>query len=451
MDIVIFFSGFAVAVLLAAVGHLFFSKKQASVNSSLETLLEEKNNSVLGQKSRNKEQSDQLKKSSIREITLEKTISKLEEKILQEQDHHSQQINLLNEAKETLTQQFKVIANEIFEQKGKDFTEKNKGSLETILNPLQNNIAEFKKKVEETYVKEHGERAVLKTELERLVEINQRLGDEAENLTSALKGQSQTQGAWGEMILESLLEHTGLQKGFQFETQMSGTSVSGKRLRPDVVVHLPEGKDLIVDAKVSLTAYERYCSADDEKELAVQLKKHLDSVKSHIRDLGDKNYFDLTNINSLGYVLMFVPIESAISLALREDHDLIKYSLTHNVHIVTPTTLLLAMHTIQDLWRKELQSQNAEEIAKRAGALYDKFVAFVEDIKNIGSKLKQASDAQEAAMGKLTDGKGNIIVRVEGLRKLGAKTTKSLPAELLPVEEPVDISPRLLVNEESSA
>ena len=355
------------------------------------------------------------------------TLSGLEERLIQERQNYDEKITLLMQAKESLTEQFKNLANDIFEEKGKRFTEKNKESLETILNPLKENIDGFKKKVEDTYLKETRERVVLKEELNKLAQLNARLGDEAESLTNALVGQNQSQGAWGEMILETLLEQSGLQKGIHYHTQHSGENSEGQRLRPDVVIRLPEGKDIIIDSKVSLTAYRKYCSATKPDEIKKHVIAHIRSMRTHVKELSDKNYYDLTDLNSLEYVLMFVPIEAAFSSAIENNQDLVTDALSNNVVIVTPTTLLLALRTIENIWRYEAQSQNAQEIATKAGYLYDKFVGFIDDIRDVGLQIGRASKAQEKAINKLSEGKGNLLNRAEELKKLGAKTNKSLP------------------------
>ena len=358
-------------------------------------------------------------------------ISSLEEQLKQEKIRSDEKLTLLVQAKDTLASQFKLLANEIFEEKGKLFTEKNKESLETVLSPLKENINGFKKKVEETYVAETKERVVLKEELNRLAQLNQRLGDEAESLTNALAGQSQTQGAWGEMILETLLEQSGLVKGVHYQTQRSGEGSEGQRLRPDVVIRLPEGKDVIIDSKVSLTAYRLYCDTANKEDSDKHKSAHVRSVRTHVKDLANKNYCGLTDINALEYVLMFLPIEGAFSLAVEENHDLVTFALGEGVVIVTPTTLLLALRTIENIWRYEAQSQNAKEIATKAGQLYDKFVGFLTNIQEIGTQIDKAKSAQESALNKLSEGRGNLIKRATELKKLGAKTNKSLPKPLI--------------------
>ena len=291
---------------------------------------------------------------------------------------------LLENAKEKMNAEFKNIANEIFENKQKVFSERSREQLDGLLKPLSERIKDFEKKVEETYDKESKERFSLVKEVRNLQRLNARISEDAINLTNALKGQSKTQGTWGEIILERVLEKSGLEKGREYEIQVSLKNEDGRRLQPDVIVHLPEGKDVIIDSKVSLTAYERYCSVDDEAEKNRELNLHIQSLRSHIKGLGDKDYQKLESVNSWGFLFLFSPIEAAFSLAVQHEGDLVGDAFDKNIVLVAPSTLLATLRTIQNIWRYEQQNRNAQKIANTAGRLYDKFVNFVQDVEEIG-------------------------------------------------------------------
>ncbi|WP_419903581.1 DNA recombination protein RmuC [Kiloniella sp.] len=347
-----------------------------------------------------------------------------------ERESHAEKLQILDEARLKLTEQFENLANKILDEKSKKFTEQNKQGLETLLNPLKENIQVFQKKVEETYDKESKERFSLHKEVQRLSDLNKQVSEDTHNLTKALKGQSQTQGAWGEMILEMVLEKSGLSKGREYDVQQSLNTEEGKRYRPDVVVHLPNGKDIVIDSKVSLTAYERFHSSEDETLIAASLAEHVSSIQNHVRDLSKKSYQDLEAIRSLDYVLLFMPIEGAFSAAVQHQPDLVGQALEKNVVIVTPSTLLLALRTVENIWRYEDQNQNAQKIAERAGKLYDKFVGFADDLTKVGDFLNKAQHSHDEAFKKLTNGRGNIVRQVDQLQKMGAKTSKALPDSL---------------------
>ncbi|NQV70015.1 MAG: DNA recombination protein RmuC [Pseudohongiella sp.] len=331
---------------------------------------------------------------------------------------------LLDESKAQLTVAFKNIANEIFEDKSKTFAVNNKESLATILNPLQSKIQQFEKRVEETYDKESKERFSLAREIKSLQELNTKISLDAVNLTNALKGDNKTQGSWGEFVLESVLEKSGLVKGREYEVQVSLKAEDGSKSQPDVVVHLPESRDIIIDSKVSLKAWDAYCSTDGEEEKSGLLKQHIQSVRQHVKSLSGKDYQNLSGVNSLDYVFLFMPIEAAYSIAIQHDHELSHYAFEKNIIFVGPTTLLTTLKTVQNLWRLAQQNKNANEIAERAGALYDKFVNFVEDLDEIGIKIDASKKSFEKAHNKLISGRGNLIKRVESLKELGAKTSK---------------------------
>lgn len=327
--------------------------------------------------------------------------------------------------------EFKNLANEIFEEKSKKFTDQNKSNLSDLLNPLKEKITEFEKKVEQTNKESIERNSALKEQILSLKELNQQITKEAENLTKALKGEAKTQGNWGEVILEKILEKSGLIKGEHYETQVSITNVEGKRLQPDVVVRLPENKNIVIDSKVSLVAYERYVNSDDEVERMRFIKEHLASIRLHIRSLSEKNYQSLYDIGSLDFVLLFMPLEPAFSLAVQNDTELFTDAYERNIVIVSPTTLIATLRTISSIWRQEQQGRNALEIARQGGLLYDKFVAFTEDLKKVGQHIESSKAVYTDAMKKLYEGKDNLTRKAERLKELGAKTTKSVDQRLL--------------------
>jgi DNA recombination protein RmuC len=340
-------------------------------------------------------------------------------------------IESLNEAKEALTSQFKNLANEILEDKSKRFTEQNAASLDALLKPLQTKLTEFKEQVSNSYGNEARERFALKSEIERLANLNLRMSDETRSLTQALKGDSKVQGNWGELVLESILESSGLRKGEEYLVQDSHTQTDGSRLQPDVVVKLPEGRSLVVDSKVSITAYARYAETTDPIVAEQELAAHIQSLRQHIQGLSGKNYSSLYGIGSVDFVLMFVPIEPAFLLALKTAPNLYQEALAKNIVLVCPSTLMATLRTVAHLWRQDHQNRNALEIAKQCGTLYDKFVGFVEDLEKLGQRLDQAQTSYHDAFNKLKSGKGNLIRTAEKVRELGVKPSKNISTPLL--------------------
>lgn len=366
------------------------------------------------------------------ELSIQKvSYSELMTQAENDRKYAAEKLEMLEEAKKQLKMEFENLANGIFEDKGKKFANQNQENLSILLNPLKEQIQDFKKKVEDVYVQESKDRTALHHEISSLKKLNLQMSEDAINLTKALKGETKTQGNWGEMILERVLEESGLQKGREYFVQESFVSESGKRLQPDVVVRLPEGKDVIIDSKVSLVAYERYCSAETEEESSKALDDHLQSLKSHVRSLSQKDYEKLEAINSLDFVLLFVPIEAAFLKAVESDPSLFRQAFDKNIMIVCPSTLLVTLRTIQNSWRYEYQNQNAIKIADSAGGLYDQLVLLVDAMEDVGDKISKANDAYITAKKRLVDGRGNLIRRVEQLKQLGAKAKKSLPAELV--------------------
>lgn len=327
--------------------------------------------------------------------------------------------------------EFENLANKIFEEKSQKFTTQNKTNLEEILSPLREKIKDFETKVNDVYISESKERASLTEQLKNLHELNKQMSEEANNLTRALKGDTQKQGAWGEFILEKILENSGLVKDREYIVQTSFTADGGRRQRPDVIINLPDNKHLVIDSKVSLTAYEGFCSTDDENARKKLLTEHSGSVRIHIKELNQKSYQSIYGIESLDFVLMFIPIEPAFALAVQNNPGLFDEALEKNIVIVSPSTLLATLRTIANIWKQEKQNVNALEIAKQSGDLYDKFVGFIEDMIEIGKKLNSAKDYYGEAMKKLSEGKGNLVLRTEKLKELGVKTNKSLPVNLI--------------------
>lgn len=346
---------------------------------------------------------------------------------------------------EQLTNRFKSLASDILEDKSKRFTELNQTNLNELLKPLQLKITEFQGKVQEVYVQEGKDRSALAEQVKQLKDLNIQLSKDAHNLTSALKGQAKVQGNWGELILERVLEASGLRKGHEYDVQESHTREDGSRAQPDVVVHMPEDRHLIVDAKVSLKAYEEYANAETDHQREAAMNRHLDSVRGHIKDLSIKNYQQLYGLKSLDFVLMFIPVEPAFMLAIAHDSDLWQDAWKKNVLLVSPSTLLFVLRTVAHLWRQEQQNRNAQEIAKRGAELYDKLAGFVEDLDSLGVKLQQAQKAYDGAYGKFSSGRGNVIRQAEMLKELGVKPTKYLSQDLIDsaTDEPLAIPGKL--------
>ena len=329
------------------------------------------------------------------------------------------------------TSEFESIAAKILKQNTTDFSAANQKNITDLLSPLKEKIQVFEKKVEDTYEKGLKDQTDLKAELKKLHDLNLKISDEANNLTKALKGDVKKQGNWGEMILERILERSGLTEGREYRKQESVLSENGQRFQPDVVIHLPDQKHIVVDSKVSLVAYERLVNAENEKDRPAFVKEHLQSVRSHIKILSEKHYQHSPNFNSPDFVLLFIPIESSFSIAVQEDQELFLYAWDNKVVLVSPSTLLATLRTISSIWQQENQTRNAIEIARQSGALYDKFVAFIADMESIGKSLDSTRKTYDQAASKLYSGTGNLVKRAENIRKLGAKTSKELPPELI--------------------
>ena len=346
--------------------------------------------------------------------------------------------NELENIRVQMKEQFSAIAADIVLKNSQKIQEDHKVKLDDILNPLKDKIEKFETQVRLTHEERIKENQSLKEQLSQLQSLNKSIGDEARNLVSALKGQAKTQGNWGEMILEKILERSGLVKGREYFVQSSLLAEDGKRFQPDVIISLPEGRSIVVDAKVSLIAYERFCSEEDEVLKAMALKEHLASVRKHIKDLSAKNYQSLHGINTLDFVLLFIPIEPAFALAIESDNEIFNEAFEKNIVLVTTSTLLATLRTIASIWRLEYQNKNAVEIARQSGDLYDKFASLVDDMINVGKKMNDAQGAYESTMNKLHLGRGNLISRVENLKKLGVKTSKQVNQKLIDRTEDIE-------------
>ncbi|TPV60077.1 DNA recombination protein RmuC [Aestuariibacter sp. GS-14] len=344
---------------------------------------------------------------------------------------HDEKLDALQNAEKRLQEQFENLANKIFEKKAESFSNDNKTRLDALLNPLKDQIEGFKKQVTDQYVREGQERASLKTEILGLKALNQQITEDAAALTRALKGDNKQQGNWGEVVLERILKESGLREGHEFDTQVSVRNEHGKLQQPDVVVHLPNDKDVIIDAKMSLAAYERYFNSDDEEERARYLREHVNSIRTHIKTLGAKDYQELEALRTLDYVLMFIPVEPAFLLAVDADPELVTLALNQNIMLVSPTNLLVALRTINNIWQYEYQNQNAQKIAQHAAKLYDKFAGFIGDMEKIGKSVEATQKHYDAAFNKLSSGRGNILRQVEQFRQLGVQPSKRLDSDAM--------------------
>lgn len=337
----------------------------------------------------------------------------------------------LLEQKQTLSREFELLANKILEDKSQRFTEQNKNNLDILLNPLKEKIKAFEEKVDLAYKAEAAERNSLRGEIKNLVEMNKKISDDANHLAAALKGDTKQQGDWGELVLEKILESSGLEKDREYKLQLTTENAEGERIRPDAVIYLPDDKHLIIDSKVSLKAYSDFSNETDETTRNQALLMHISSVRNHIKNLGDKYYQTARGLQTPDFILMFLPIESSFSAAVKADNELFNYAWDRRIVIVSPTTLLATLRTIASIWKQERQTRNALQIAEEGGRMYDKLVAFMEDLVKVGKKIDDSKTEYVTAMNKLFDGSGNLIRRAEKMKELGAKVTKSLPSQLI--------------------
>lgn len=358
----------------------------------------------------------------LKDVEIEYAI--LNTKYEQEKQHAEEKIQTLSDAKASLSLEFKNLANQIFEDKSKQFNSRSKEQFELLLKPFREQITNFSKQSKDQFTEELKDRTLLKDELSRLKQMNEQLSQDAINLTNALKGESKTQGNWGEIILERILEDSGLTEGREYELQVSLKSDEGKRYLPDVVVHLPEGKDIIIDSKVSLSAYERFVNEKDEFAKEVALKEHILSISKHIKDLSTKQYDKLVGVNTLDFVLLFMPIEGAFLIALEQDGEFFKKAYENNILVVSPSTLLVTLRTIEHIWRTQKQQDNALRIAEEAEGMYDKLRLFVDEFIKIGEQIDKSKDSYDKALSRLNSGRGNVIKRAKKVVELGVKTQK---------------------------
>ncbi|WP_334325036.1 DNA recombination protein RmuC [Gilliamella apicola] len=365
------------------------------------------------------------------------TISELKTRLEETRNAAHERQTILEQSEQRLTTQFENLANRIFEHSGKKIEQQNKQSLNFLLSPLKEQLDSFKKQVQDSFGEEAKERHTLTYEIRNLQQLNQQMAKEATNLTNALKGNNKVQGNWGEFILSQILDNSGLRLGYEYDTQVNLTNENNQRLQPDVIVHLPQGGDVVIDSKVTLVAYERYFNNDEEIVKTKALSDHLTAVRNHLKQLSQKDYHKLIGINSLDYILMFIPVEPAFLCAIDSDPSLINDALKNNIMIVSPTTLLVALRTIHNLWRYEHQNRNAELIADKASKLYDKVRGFVEDMENLGSTLDKAQQTYQNSLNKLSKGRGNIIGQIERFRELGVEVKKPINPDiaLLSVDE----------------
>ena len=425
---------FAFVVALAIgiyIGKLIFSAKMHAEKISLEEKVlasqaQIQNFKEILEKERNEKEVIRNEKDS-----LAIQLSKKEVDFENLWERNKEQKQEVEQLQEKFTKEFENLANKILDEKSNKFTEQNKENMQNILTPLQDKIQLFEKKVEDTHKESIDYHAALRQQILGLREMNLQMSKETINLTKALKGDSKMQGNWGELVLERVLEKSGLEKGREYEVQQAFTTADGNRVFPDVIINLPDGKKMIVDSKVSLTAYEKYINEEDEELKSSYLKEHVNSIKRHVEQLGNKNYQDLYQIESPDFVLLFIPIEPAFAMALNEDTSLYNKAFEKNIVIVTPATLLATLRTIDSMWTNQKQQENALEIARQAGALYDKFEGFVADLIKIGKKIDESKVEYAGAMNKLVEGKGNLISSVERLKKMGAKAKKALPNTII--------------------
>lgn len=442
-QLVLFLLIFLIALVIGFfIGKFIFSNNQISEKSQFDEKIAFMNDSILDLKNQIVSEKTSFEK-QIHQLNLEKENLRTEKESINLQltkkevdfdnlyERNKEQKNEVEKLQEKFTKEFENLANKILDEKSNKFTEQNNLNMKNILTPLQDKIQLFEKKVEDTHKESIDYHAALRQQIIGLRDMNEKMSKETVNLTKALKGDSKMQGNWGELVLERVLEKSGLEKGREYEVQQSHTTDDGNRVFPDVVINLPDGKKMIVDSKVTLTAYERYVNEEDDEIQKTHLKDHVLAIKRHVEQLGEKNYQDLYHIESPDFVLLFIPIEPAFALALNEDTTLYNKAFEKNIVIVTPSTLLATLRTIDSMWANQKQQENALEIARQAGALYDKFEGFVTDLIKIGKKIDESKVEYQGAMNKLVEGKGNLITSVEKLKKMGAKAKKSLPDNIL--------------------
>jgi DNA recombination protein RmuC len=357
--------------------------------------------------------------------------AKAEEAMKAQRERLTEQENYLREAQKNFKTEFENVANKLFDEKSQKFTEHNRANMDIILNPFKDKLKDFEDKVDKVYKMEAEERNILKGVITQLMDLNKQISDEAHNLTKALKGDSKKQGNWGEVILERVLESSGLIRDREYRIQASLNSAEGARFQPDVIIDLPDNKHLVVDSKVSLVAYERLVNCDTEDDRKLFAKAHIESIRAHITSLSSKRYQDLYQITSPDFVLLFVPIESSFSIAVQLDAELFNYAWDKRVVIVSPSTLLATLRTIASIWKQERQNRNVLEIARLSGEMYDKFAGFIVDMEGIGKSIRSTQDNYDKAINKLSTGRGNLVGTADKVKKLGAKADKQIDQKYL--------------------
>lgn len=449
MDFISFLIGMAAGIILFGLAYWLFRNTKRNDNSQqqidfpskireLELDLSRIQTEKIGMSDENNRLNGKLDEVSKENIHLHQNLATRNENIVHLNEKLEYQAKDIEKTQKTLQIEFKNLANEILEEKTKKFTEQNSKRLDEILIPFKNQLTGFEKRVEDTYQKTLKDQTDLQAELKKLQDLNVKISQEANNLTRALKGDVKKQGNWGEMILERVLERSGLSKGLEYEVQESFITDEGKRIQPDVVIHLPENKHILIDAKVSLVAYNEFVNTDNPDDEAEYIKSHLISIRKHVKELAEKNYQNTKGIQSPDFVLMFIPIEASFSVAVKEDPSLFNEAWGKHIVIVSPTTLLATLMTIASIWKQENQTKNAIKIADEGAKLYDKFVHFLDDLDKLGKKLEAATGHYQDSIKKLKTGPGNLISKVEGLKKLGVRAknkTRSIPESLADYEQ----------------
>lgn len=401
-----------------------------NINQLFELQLSQKNHESQSLTEKLQQLENELNQYRLQYVTQNATITELKTRLEEMKSSAYEKQSILEQSEQRLTTQFENLANRIFEQSGKRIEQQNKQSLDYLLSPLKEQLEGFKKQVQDSFGQEAKERHTLTHEIRNLQQLNEQMTKEANNLTNALKGNNKTQGNWGEFILSQILDNSGLREGYEYDTQVNLTNENNLRLQPDVIVHLPQGGDVVIDSKVTLVAYERYFNSDDDSIKSKSMAEHLAAVRNHLKQLSQKDYHKLNGINSLDYILMFIPVEPAFLSAIDHDPALINDALKNNIMIVSPTTLLVALRTIHNLWRYEYQNRNAELIADKASKLYDKVRGFIEDMENLGNCLDKAQQTYQNSLNKLSKGRGNIIGQIERFREMGIEVKKPINPDL---------------------
>jgi DNA recombination protein RmuC len=424
----------SILIIILVLIIVFFFKKP-TVNNNVDALLqlkEQEHQKALNYlKDEKQKTDDELNDLRLTFMTERSKVIKAEENLIAQQQKHNEQEKYIAELQQRFKLEFENIANKVLDDKTDKFTLQNKANLDIILNPLKENIKAFEEKVDKVYKAESDERNTLKGVISQLMNQSKQIQEDANNLTKALKGDQKKQGNWGEVILERLLERSGLTKDREYRIQTSLSSSDGSRMQPDVIIDLPDEKHIVIDSKVSLIAYERFVSSDADEERELHIKQHILSIKTHIQGLSGKNYQELYQINSPDFVLLFIPIESSFGIAVQKDAEIFNYAWDRKVVIVSPSTLLATLRTISSIWKQERQNRNVLEIARLSGSMYDKFVGFLTDMESIGRNIKMSQDAYDKAINKLSTGSGNLSSTSEKIKKLGAKATKQIDTKFL--------------------